>query len=356
MVVLHIAYLNNNACSGVCVVVPQHVIKQTKYATIGFINIAANNRIDGINHQFEFIKEFPLSSLPNPFDKPNLVVFHEVYRPEFIKFAKVLLKAHIPYIIVPHGSLTCNAQKKKRLKKKVANIMFFNSFIRHAKAIQCLSQREADDTKFGSHKFIETNGIQLPQIKKELFTNSGLRFLYIGRLDIFHKGLDLLLNAVKLIKEQLRNSQSKLVLYGLDEAGYFKQLQKFIKENELSDLVYLNHEVIGINKEIEILKADCFIQTSRFEGMPMGILEALSYGLPCLVTSGTTLDKLIVDYNAGWACDTSVESIAETILQAINEKLLLNQKSHNARLLVEDRFEWDNIAKKTIEQYKLLIS
>lgn len=42
-----------------------------------------------------------------------------------------------------------------------------------------------------------------------------------------------------------------------------------------------------------LLQTDLFIQTSRHEGMPMGLLEALSIGVPCLVTVGTSLGHII---------------------------------------------------------------
>mgnify|MGYP003308559639 CR=1 FL=1 len=58
---------------------------------------------------------------------------------------------------------------KKWLKKKIANITLFNHFINGAKAIQCLSQRELDSTKFGRQKFIGTNGINIPEKKKSSF-------------------------------------------------------------------------------------------------------------------------------------------------------------------------------------------
>ena len=50
----------------------------------------------------------------------------------------------------------------------------------------------------------------------------------------------------------------------------------------MGEVVKLNREIDEEEKRQILLDTDVFIQTSRFEGMPMGILEALSYGLPCL--------------------------------------------------------------------------
>ena len=115
MNILHIACTNGDMCNGVCVVIPQHLNAQSKYANVAFVNIS-NIKVDCQCAQFEYREDFSVSSLKSPFNKPDMVVFHECYRIQFIKIAKELKKNKIPYIILPHGALTQEAQKKKHLK------------------------------------------------------------------------------------------------------------------------------------------------------------------------------------------------------------------------------------------------
>ena len=65
----------------------------------------------------------------------------------------------------------------------------------------------------------------------------------------------------------------------------------------------------------------------------MGILEAMSYGIPCLITKGTSLTGVLEKYNAGYACETTADDIANAIEKAVLEKHILKEKSKNANIL-----------------------
>ena len=144
-------------------------------------------------------------------------------------------------------------------------------------------------------------------------------------------------------------------LYGPDYQGRFQRLADLIKTEEVDKLMYLSQPIVGEEKEKELLSADCFIQTSRTEGMPTGILEALSYGVPCLVTEGTTLAEKINEENAGWGCETSVQGISNALQAFVNGKDGLQEKSRNAQALIEKEFCWEKVAADTIKIYENLL-
>ena len=147
-------------------------------------------------------------------------------------------------------------------------------------------------------------------------------------------------------------SNCKLYIYGPDLCGRFAHLESLVEEKNIGDLVSLNLGVSGKEKENILLDTDIFIQTSRFEGMPMGLLECLSYGIPCIVTYGTTLGEFVDANNAGWSCDTTADAIAQTIKKAVSERNLWQEKSVCARDSVNDNFNWDIITLNTVTYYQ----
>ena len=106
--------------------------------------------------------------------------------------------------------------------------------------------------------------------------------------------------------------------------------------------------IYGEEKKEKLQASDIFILTSRYEGMPMGILEAISYGLPCIVTPGTNMADIISEADAGWNADFSAESISSTIFKAVAE--LKGRKTEIKRNAYElsKKFSWKEIAKQSI--------
>ena len=356
MNILHIAYISNSPFEGVSIIVPQYLrVQQRLGCNVCLINVK-NLPVENIPDQIFVEGDFKLSDLEGRFPGPDLVVFHETYRKQYPRIARQLTKNGIPYVIVPHGSLTNKAQHIKWLKKKAANILLFGRYINGAKAIQLLSRREYEETRFGKRKFVSTNGVQMPGIRKETFSEEGVKFCFIGRLDAYVKGLDLIMESVAKIRKELLEKKVRFFIYGPDYKGRYDNVKKLIEENNVGDIVSLNHELVGQDKLDVLLSSDVFIQASRTEGMPLGVLEALSYGIPSLVARGTNLGPEVEEFRAGWMAENTVDSLAETILRCLGDRERFAEYGKNAVSLVEERYSWDVIMKKTIEVYEEIVN
>ena len=86
----------------------------------------------------------------------------------------------------------------------------------------------------------------------------------------------------------------------------------------------------------------------------MSILEALSYGLPCLVTEGTNIKEEIEHAGAGWGCETSVKGIGEAFKALVKSDEYLQDFSERARNLASC-YSWEKIASNSHSIYEELI-
>ena len=318
--ILHVLFVSNNKSSGVRNVVPKHVEYQNKYANVALLN-CNNSEVEESEGKFNVyklseLKDGKISNLPTPYNKPDIVVFHAIYYPQYINLYKQLKIAGIPYIVVPHGSLTKEAQKQKRYKKIPANLLLFNGYVNNAIAIQFLIEGEMKKSRKVKKYIIAGNGIELSKEKKEFKEgNDEFKFVYIGRYDMYTKGLDLLLAAIKMIKNDAIKNNMKFILYGTDYRGGEEQVKELITNYELEDIVKINGPVWEKEKEKALCDADVFLHVSRTEGQPIGLMEAIDCGVPCIATFETNYGEIIEKNGLGWMAETTAEGIAKKIIE-----------------------------------------
>lgn len=350
MRIVYISHLSTNIAAGMNWSVPASIRAQEKIDEVLWINTTNVvmphwRETKAYRNLKDYGEVLCLEILPQNFRRPHLVVFEGLYFKEYLYFSKELRKNNIPYIIIPRGSLTHQAMHNHAwFKKWIAHKVFFNKFIRHARCIQYLTRQEAEDSKkqFPIPYFIVPNGVCQPSETKMVFNDDKIKAVFIGRIDMYHKGIDILLDAITQVSDELRKAHFSLSFYGPKKYDYqivFDELSK----RKIEDIVTMNGEISGKEKEIVLLNADLFVMTSRFEGHPMGLIEALAYGIPCLITPGTNMAEEVHNSDSGWVSTGNVESIKLTLLKIICESKQLKDKGRNARLLAS-KYDWNKIA------------
>jgi glycosyltransferase involved in cell wall biosynthesis len=114
-------------------------------------------------------------------------------------------------------------------------------------------------------------------------------FLSVGRMSPLHKGFDILIKAFSLFAKG--DNEWKLNIVG--EGHEKDNLQKLIDDNGLSGRVTLYPFTNNIQKYYS--SASVYILSSRWEGFPLVIMEALAHGLP-IISSDIPVCKEILSY------------------------------------------------------------
>ena len=138
-------------------------------------------------------------------------------------------------------------------------------------------------------------------------------FGYLGRYDIEHKGLDLLVAGFAEYRAAGGKGQLELVGTGPARAKIAAQA----RELGYSEFVSPHGPRFGGEKARTLATWDYFVMPSRFEGVPIGALEAGLAGLPLIVSAGTGLREEVIKFEAGVGiCALTAEAVAQALLQA----------------------------------------
>lgn len=362
MNILYLSNLSAKNFTGPRYSVPRQVLAQSKYDHVFWYNIS---RIDKMKFQSVFPvvtgEDYPRESikdLPVPFNHPDLIVVEQFYVFKLHKIFREIIRMKVPFVIVPRGEFTAEAQHRKFLKKCICNHLYFYFITRSAAAIQYLTEREAVHSGkcWNSHYLVVPNGIEMPDQAKitQKFNSTGLTISYIGRIEKYQKGLDLLIEACAKVRDLLVKEHCKINIYGPDREGSKAVLLKMIQQKELASHVFMYDGVYGKEKGKVLLDSDIFIMTSRSEGQPMAILEALAYGVPCFAAEGTNMAETIVANHAGWGCKNKVEEIAALLAEILKNRPDFEKMSENARLLAQ-KYDWNFLAKEAHEKYEEIL-
>jgi len=266
-------------------------------------------------------------------ERPDLVIFHSLYKINNIKIYATLKRLGIPYAIRPHGSFSRVVMKKGYIKKKLSNFFIFNKFISDAKSIIYLSKEErlASYHETKNNVYLQ-NMIDLPKPRCTVKAN---KLVYLGKIEPHYKNIDFMLDTIQ--GADLKGFV--IELYGPIDEPY--KCTFFKKVNDMSNVEYKG-EIYGEEKEKLLNSSRGLILLSASEGMPMVVLEALSQGMACFLSDRVNMSEYIEKHNVGLI--TSLNLTEATLNLSKFVDLLIQEKetmSNSAVNTAVKNFQWD---------------
>lgn len=327
--ILEIISVKGDKNSGILAVIPSNLNSLSKNANVSLYSVYGVIPC-GLDDNIKFIQK---DNLKLAIENADVILFEGVYCKEYLQIAK---SSNKPYFILPHGMLSRQSQKRKRIKKFFGNLLFFNSFIRKSKGLIYLSYEESDASIFGKDYIVCPNSVNLAVENNngKNARDNAKEFLFLARKDIRVKGIDRLLKGVLLAKSEFEKNGAKLFLCGTDDLNSKEYIERFVKRYELEQIVILQGGVFGEEKVKLLSRADVFVLTSRSDAMPLGLLEGLSYSLPAIVSNAVGYASDIKRADAGIVCSDERE-IANAFIDYMT-KNILQEKSKNAKSFIND--------------------
>lgn len=191
-------------------------------------------------------------------------------------------------------------------------------------ALVLLTQEDANSWKGVTNIFVIPN--PTPFYPEASSTCESHKAICVGRLNE-QKGYEYLIDAWAIVSK--RHPDWVLNAYGSGEIK--EQLQKRINEKGVSNSLILNEPTSSIIDKY--LESSLYIMSSRFEGFPMVLLEAMSCGLPCVsFDCPNGARDLIVDGRNGFLVDyLNVEQLADCICKLIEDEPLRKKMGYHTR-------------------------
>lgn len=185
--------------------------------------------------------------------------------------------------------------------------------------------------------------------RTELARSIGLnkRFICVGRLN-YQKGIDLLIEACRIVKDKLYGWHVDIYGSGEEES----KLQSQIDDYGLSEIVRINKPTKNIYAEYA--KSDALLMTSRFEGLPMVLLEAMSAGLPAISFRCPCGPADIITDGCGILVENgNVEEFAKAMADVIDNPDSLKEMGRKSQYRAEN-FEKDTVMRKWEDLFNTL--
>ena len=183
--------------------------------------------------------------------------------------------------------------------------------------------------------------------KNENESVNGIDMLYLGRIEK-NKGMDYLLEAMRELKT--KGAQVTLHFAGIEQGknGYIGRFQELLGDSFVYEGV-----VAGDQKAALFRRCQVFVLPSLYEGLPISLLETMSYGLVPVVTDVGSITEYVDDGVNGLLIKTrDSASIIAAVDRLLHDRATLQKMSAAARQTIVTRLQ----PTKYIEQLNRIYS
>lgn len=238
-------------------------------------------------------------------------------------------------------------EAKSKLMKIIQKIRTYNWKRFASKYDAFVVLTEEDKLAWGKMQNIHVINNPLNTIPKESSNLLKKRVISLGRLT-YQKGFDLLIKAW----EKVHASCPEWKLYIFGNGPEKESLLKQCSNLGLNDCISINKATS--KPEFELLNSSLYIMSSRYEGLPMVLIEALSYGVPIVSFQCPCGPKDIIQNDFGSLIKSNdTEKLADSIIGWIQDENKRIIAGKNAKIAAQ-KFRIDIIMNKWIKLFNSL--
>lgn len=290
----------------------------------------------------------------------DIVHIHAVFNHACIAAARACRKHGVPYVVRPLGTLDPWSMSQKRLMKSAFWTLTGQRMLRGASAVHYTTRAEreaAEESLKISRGSVVPLGIDLDIAESTV--NAGPVSIappadpYVLVLSRLHpkKGLDVLLDAFLAITEEERFERWRLVLAGDGPDDYVRLLKRKAEVGRAASIVSFPGWLEGETKKRFLQGASVLALPSHRENFGLCVLEALTCGVPVVISEFVNLAETIEAAGAGWVGTLDRESLVRILSEAMGSDSERAKRGEAGRTLSR-RFTWSEVANELLGLYK----
>lgn len=341
------------------------VVFTTNAGVIG--PVPSRETIEGVRVR-RFFPSFPKSWFRSPalfralrkeMQEFDIVHITSVFPATTAVAAHIARKLGKPYIISPRGNLMNDPMSRKGFKKGLYFRFIEKKNLEKAFAVHFTSEREMKESiaKFlCSNPIVIMNPMEPPaplaavNVRRSLGISESARIiLFLGRLHPI-KGFDTLLPAFSVTKKEF--SDVVLVVAGPDEDGYRREIEKMAEKEGTRESVFFAGEILGAEKAAWFRESSIFAMPSYSENFGMSALEAVSYGVPTVVTEGVGLSEELAKTGSGMVVKKDPRELATAFSKILLDRKFALSLAESGQAFAFSECAPERIAEKFLELYK----
>lgn len=251
---------------------------------------------------------------------------------------KKIFTIHTNHFLSPYSY---GAEIKPEFRNMLLNLKELDTLV-------VLTKEQKDDIikKFGDYNNIKVipNAVSFEEnLTQNIREKNSIIVLqrFVAMKNITH-----IISAINIVRKKVKDVKLHIYGTGTQKENY----TKLIKKLKLQDNVFIHDYTFDIRGLYT--KASLSVLTSDYEGLPMSLLEAMSYGVPVISYPINYGPKSIIQNNINGIITKkkdNINELAKKIIHVLKKETLISQFSENARTTIKTNFSYEAVSKKWIE-------
>lgn len=233
------------------------------------------------------------------------------------------------------------------------DLLLIRPILRHARAVFCLTPAEAEDLEEVEPKcriVLLPNGVPDPPSlspTKRSFPGRSLEILYLARLESRKRPLCFVESAIEVLG---RGGDAHFALVGPDE-GVAEQVVDAIEGSAFASRLSWEGPLDPAKTLARMADSDLYVLPSVNEPFPMTVLEAMSIGVPVVITDTCGLAEAVRNAHAGTVVDDSTQALTAAIEAYLRDPALRARHGDNGRRLVHGEYSMEMVGDRLLAEY-----